>query len=376
MHDNSNMLAISTVVVAVALITVLIVSVDGRKCRFSISRRYSSRVTQWNSVLLYDIYHDGWCRINLRCNMNSFLHIADLIQGKWNEVNSPIGKNAYFFHRERVAVTLHFLTHSGAVHESAQCFGMGKASALRYIDEVIQVILSIKTQIVSFPKTAEQLNKLADEFERIGGFPNVVGAIDGSLIEIQRPNDYEGWYCRKGYCAFNVQAVCDARRSFMSFSIYPGSFNDKTMFKSSSFGKKCHQFIPSDKHLLGDAGYTLQNHLMTPYDNYEVMPEDQRLYNYLHSKTRITVEGAFGILKQRFRVLTTPLSQNTLSASSAIIEACFVLHNVLINLSDDVPIEFNVQGQAENDSENVKENLTISGLHKREQLKLYLRSIR
>ncbi|EGZ25967.1 hypothetical protein PHYSODRAFT_486684 [Phytophthora sojae] len=31
-------------------------------------------------------------------------------------------------------------------------------------------------------------------FEAITGFPGVVGAIDGMLIKIPRPWDFEGWY--------------------------------------------------------------------------------------------------------------------------------------------------------------------------------------
>jgi len=41
--------------------------------------------------------------------------------------------------------------------------------------------------------------------------PNVVGAIDGTLIPIIRPAESEEVYvCRKGFHAINVQAVVDA----------------------------------------------------------------------------------------------------------------------------------------------------------------------
>ena len=50
---------------------------------------------------------------------------------------------------------------------------------------------------------------------------------------------------------------------------------------------------------------------MTPYSILPNMPDDQSYYNYLHSKTRMAVEGAFGILKQRFRIFKTELKCNT-----------------------------------------------------------------
>ena len=374
MQSNTYHLVSAINVVSISLVTVALVAKDGRSFRSAITKRYSSRITAWNTIIYEDIYHEGWCRVHLRCNMHSFLSIVNLITSKWHEVNLPIGRNSYFFHRERVAVTIHFLTHGGTVSDSAQCFGMSKSSALRFISEVIRVLVNLRDSIIFFPRTNTDLIKTAEEFERIAGFPNVVGAIDGTLIEIQRPDDYEGWYCRKGFCAFNVQAVCDWRRKFLSFAIFPGSMNDKSMFSSSDFGKNCHKYIPREKHLLGDAGYVLQNHLLTPFDIYEVMPKDQRIYNYLHSKTRIVVEGAFGILKQRFRVFSSPLNQSSLNFSSEIIQGCFVLHNILIDLNDDVLITYDMQEgpQEEINAYNIP---TSSGIHKRELLKGYLNSL-
>ncbi|KIH67457.1 hypothetical protein ANCDUO_02212 [Ancylostoma duodenale] len=56
----------------------------------------------------------------------------------------------------------------------------------------------------------------ADRFARLSLLPNVIGAIDGSLLPILRP-PHSGWeyYCRKRYCALNVLAVVDARGRFM-----------------------------------------------------------------------------------------------------------------------------------------------------------------
>lgn len=42
------------------------------------------------------------------------------------------------------------------------------------------------------PSSHEDWIAVADGFERIGGMPNVAGAIDGTLIEIERPADYLG----------------------------------------------------------------------------------------------------------------------------------------------------------------------------------------
>ncbi|OWZ05659.1 hypothetical protein PHMEG_00022212 [Phytophthora megakarya] len=44
----------------------------------------------------------------------------------------------------------------------------------------------------------------------------------------------------------------------------------------------------------------------------------------------MAIEGVFGLLKERFRILLKPLNERTAIASVRIIVDCFVLHNVLL----------------------------------------------
>jgi hypothetical protein len=84
------------------------------------------------------------------------------------------------------------------------------------------------------------------------------------------------------------------------------------------------------------------------------MKSEEKTYNYLDSRTRITVENAFGLLKNCFRRFKAPLNQRgnlkngwhhvqkTISASSQaarIIRDCLTLHNMFIAFADDVDIE-------------------------------------
>jgi hypothetical protein len=81
-------------------------------------------------------------------------------------------------------------------------------------------------------------------FEWICGFPDAYLAIEGSLIEIERPFDYEGCYCRKGYPVINVQCVVDYNRRFRSYTMRPGVENDKGVYNRSEFGRTIHQLLP------------------------------------------------------------------------------------------------------------------------------------
>jgi hypothetical protein len=308
-----------------------------------------------------------------------------MIEEHWHNIHQQIGSNATFFVRDRVAVTLYYLMHAGSVGDAAKAFGMSKASASRYIWQVIRVIIKFLGPIyVKLPDSVSQWQQIIDGFEEICGFPNCCFAIDGCLFEIERPYDFEGWYCRKGYPAINAQVVVDHQTRILSYDLRPGSANDKSIFNYSNFGQTVDEVLPPGKYGVADAGYCLTNRMLTPFPIEECMEESESLYNYLHSKTRITVERCFGSLKNRFRIFKSPLGQRAapnsedtqISRNSMIIEACFILHNILISLRDNFNSEIDAERNEDDDpliddNENAN-SVTSSGVLVRDQVKRYL----
>ncbi len=59
-----------------------------------------------------------------------------------------------------------------------------------------------------------------------------VTAIDGRFA------DHEGWYCRKGFPAVDIQVVVDNLMPIRSFTILPGSQNGKSVFKKPGFASR------------------------------------------------------------------------------------------------------------------------------------------
>ncbi|KAF4140546.1 DDE superfamily endonuclease [Phytophthora infestans] len=112
--------------------------------------------------------------------------------------------------------------------------------------------------IISMPP-AEELAAVEDGFYATAGFPDTIGAVDGTLVRIARPHDFEGWYCRKNFPA------------------------------------KISSYVPPGKHLLADAGYKIWGHMLTPFPEADAMQDPRkRRYNKAHSRTRIVVECTFG----------------------------------------------------------------------------------
>ncbi|CAG2203640.1 HARBI1 [Mytilus edulis] len=94
---------------------------------------------------------------------------------------------------------------------------------------------------------------------RIAKVPNVIGAVDGTLIPIIAPKENEPAYvCRKGYYSLNIQAVVDHEMRFTNLvAKFPGSVHDSYIFSNSELGYFFEE-NNVDGWLLGDSGYGLK----------------------------------------------------------------------------------------------------------------------
>ncbi|KAL6737045.1 hypothetical protein Aduo_010720 [Ancylostoma duodenale] len=172
----------------------------------------------------------------------------------------------------------------------------------------------------------------ANGFARKGLLPNIIGAIDGSLVPILRP-PHSGWeyYCRKGFCALNVVAVVDARGRFMNInSNFPGSVHDSTVYNMSRIHDAFTEgSVPNGFCLIGDSGFANNNEIVTPFRNPQT--RSQRKFNETHKKMRVIVECVLGDWKERFKILETTIRLEPDKAAQVVM-ACAVLHNMMISM--------------------------------------------
>ena len=121
----------------------------------------------------------------------------------------------------------------------------------------MDILIALEPAVIRLPKSENEWNCISAEFEKNCGFPDIAGAIDGSIFEIERPYEYDGWICRKGFSAINMQATVDSEARFMEFSLRPGSCSDKNLWKMSSLGSRVRSILPTHLHFIGDAGLPL-----------------------------------------------------------------------------------------------------------------------
>lgn len=123
----------------------------------------------------------------------------------------------------------------------------------------------------------------------------------------------------------------------------------------------------------GDAGYPLQTFLMTPFRMAEAGSQQAR-YNTIHSKARNIVERTIGILKSRFRCLSSARALHySPEKATQIVNACCGLHNICQHFRVELPEEMpaalrtevsnenlNIEREDEDDARRIRNNIMLS----------------
>ena len=105
---------------------------------------------------------------------------------------------------------------------------LSQSSVSKCIADVTDALVKLAPRFVSFPTDQPTLRATKQSFYAIANFPNVVGAIDCTHVQIRAPSTNEEAYVnRKGHHTINVQAVCDADMKILNVvAKWPGSSHD------------------------------------------------------------------------------------------------------------------------------------------------------
>ena len=212
---------------------------------------------------------------------------------------------------KRVATSLWCLGSGECYRSVGLNSALGKASAKIIGNDFVNVLVNHHDQFIYFPET-EQVTRVAiDKFRQLGDFPQVVGAVDGTYIQITTPKENRNeYYCRKGYPSVILQGTVDADLKFIDVCTgFLGSLHDARAFRLSNLHARTANGeiltgpvrniggVNVGPLLLADCAYSLKPWLMKPYPRVGVLTPSQNNFNRQLSKLRSTVERAFGLLK-------------------------------------------------------------------------------
>ena len=168
----------------------------------------------------------------------------------------------------------------------------------------------------------------------------MVGAVDGSHIPILPPGESkEDYFNRKHAYCVNRLAVVDINMLFLYASVrYPGSIHDSRVLQLSDI----YQYIEHENllsaplreirgflikpQIIGDSTFPNRSWIIKPYPNHAVLAPTERRFNAKLCGVRCVVEGAFGLLRSRWRILLKQNEQKLKSVARTVTTAV-VMHN-------------------------------------------------
>ncbi|XP_064462476.1 uncharacterized protein LOC135373148 isoform X1 [Ornithodoros turicata] len=279
-------------------------------------------------------YSDNGFRRNFRLSRD----VCDtLVRGFAASPYNPAGNRGGSPPKSPEEHVLAFLWYAGnkcCIRDVAGHFNVGETTMHRIIGRVVSFLLDKAGHVIKFPS---DLDAVARDFQEISGIPGTIGCIDGTYIQIRCPaHKIKSTYVnRHDIPSLTMQGVCDDKRRFLDVTTgFPGKVHDARVFRTSSIAEKLPYICCVNKyHILGDAAYPLREYVLTLFRDYGTLTEEQKQFNFNFCRTRVRIENAFGILKQRFRQLQL-LEFITVDQSSKFILACCVLHNLCINSGD------------------------------------------
>uniref|UniRef100_A0A3Q0S4D9 Putative nuclease HARBI1 n=1 Tax=Amphilophus citrinellus TaxID=61819 RepID=A0A3Q0S4D9_AMPCI len=223
----------------------------------------------------------------------------------------------------QVLAALGFYTSGSFQTSMGDTIGISQASMSRCVSNVTRALVEKAPQFIMFNSREQSFQ----EFQRVAGFPGVLGVLDCVQVAIKAPNSEDSSYVnKKGFHSVACQLVSDARGLLLSAETHwPGGLQDTAVLEKSALYK--HMQDTEQGWLLGDSRYPLRKWLMTPVDCPE-SPSEFR-YNLAHTATREIVDRTFRAIQTRFRCLdgTKGYLQYSPERSSSILLACCVLHN-------------------------------------------------
>ena len=293
--------------------------------RYLVPRNHVVKSQHWWYEIL-PLYDEIRFKKVLRMEKQQFNKLVQILQNdtifqsKGNKPQAPV--------ELQLAIFLRRLGSKDDILSICSRFGVSEGTVILYVNRVIEAIRNKKSEFIQWPNNDNRVTVHAG-FQAIGGFQNVIGAIDGThfILNEAPAQDPTAFFTRKKRYAIHCQGIVDFREIFINYVIgWPGSVHDARVYTNSDFFLNRAEYIEGEDYVLGDSAYPISPFLISPFKN----PSNyrQRQFNFIHSKHRVVVENAFGRLKARFKALKE-LSVKDLKIAIKLADCAILLHNFL-----------------------------------------------
>uniref|UniRef100_H3CF50 Putative nuclease HARBI1 n=1 Tax=Tetraodon nigroviridis TaxID=99883 RepID=H3CF50_TETNG len=290
-------------------------------------------------LLLHGRGHNTLDRFDLEAVSDAFLHsrfgfprefILYLIELLREALCRRTQRSRAISPEVQVLAALGFYTSGSFQTSMGTTIGISQASMSRCVSDVTRALVEKAPQFITFNLDPLSREQSFQEFQRVAGFPGVLGVLDCVQVTIKAPTIEDMSYVnKKGFHSVACQLVCNAQGLLLSAETnWPGGLRATDILERSSLNKQMQE--AAEGWLLGDRRYPLRKWMMTPVDSPESSAELQ--YNAAHAATHEIVDKTFRAIRSRFKCLdgTKGYLQYSPERSAAILLACCVLHNAFL----------------------------------------------
>ncbi|XP_022843271.1 uncharacterized protein LOC111366808 [Olea europaea var. sylvestris] len=250
---------------------------------------------------------------------------------------------------EQVGMFLCILAHGKGYRQVTTIFNHSLETVCHYVKEVLRAIVALSTRLI---RLSENYNDGVEphrlDLSKHPLFEDCIGAIDGTHVKAMLPR-YErvNFIGRKGVPTQNVLAACDFNL-FFTFVLagYSGNTHDACMLARAIHDSKIHFPLPAlGKYYLVDSGFAHRPRYMAPYKGSDILYHFQQFrdertgshrrfrntrekFNFRHSSCRNVIERAFGVWKERWKILDR-MPRYPFRTQIAIVVATMGIHNFM-----------------------------------------------
>lgn len=247
----------------------------------------------------------------------------------------------------RVAITLRYLATGDSYKSLQYSFRVANNTICNIVPDTCHAIVgAFADEFLRVPDTEEGWRAVAKDFSDRWNFPHVIGAIDGKHIRITNP-DLGGshFFNYKKYYSMVLLGLVDANYRFLYIDVGAvGAESDggiwartqlRQMLERNQANLPPPEILPNAPatatpvgyFFVADDAFPLRPYIMKPYPC-RGLTKKERVYNYRLTRARRTVENAFGIMANRFRVLHTAITLQPSRVEAVVLATC-TLHNML-----------------------------------------------
>ncbi|XP_052240754.1 putative nuclease HARBI1 [Dreissena polymorpha] len=174
---------------------------------------------------------------------------------------------------EKILVTLRYFASGDFQINDGDIPKLSQPSVSRAVSQFTEMLANRETmpRHISFPINMHDVTRVKTDFQGIANFPNVVGVVDGTQVQIQASHVNEDAYVnRMGYHSIITQVIFNGQDSLSDLvARWPGSTHDSRILRESGVFQLFERghVAGEHKYLLGDSGYPCKQWLLTPYLN-------------------------------------------------------------------------------------------------------------